>query len=63
MWPFYFNNNLAKEERAGCLLVAICVLCLFLTVLQVGVRSAIVAFPGQTHLLFDTNVDHDKKMC
>ena len=47
--------------------VVVIVLCLFVTVLSVGLWSVIVAFPGHTHLLLDCfmgffserrNVDH-----
>ena len=31
--------------------MAVCVLCLFLTVQWVGLQSVIVAFPGHTHFL------------
>ena len=44
---------LTKRERVvvfDCF-VAVCVLCLFLTVPWVGLRSATVTFPGQTHFL------------
>ena len=48
------------EERVGCFVsmcsccrVTVCVLCLFLTVPWVGLRSVTEAFPGHTHLLFN----------
>ena len=35
--------------RVNCV-VAVCDLCLFLTVPWVGMQSVIVAFPGHTHI-------------
>ena len=47
-------NLLRKRELVALLcVVAVCVLCLFLKVLWVGLQSVIVTFLGQTHLLFD----------
>ena len=34
--------------------MAVCVLCLFLALLSVGLWDMIVAFPGHTHLLLDS---------
>ena len=46
-----FSNHLAEETTSwfySCCCVAVSVLCLFLTVLLVGLWSVIVAFPGQS---------------
>ena len=50
VWFLEFSNHHAVEEKAGCV-VAVCIMCLFLTVPWVGLQSVIVAFPGHTHLL------------
>ena len=34
--------------------MAVWVMCLFLMVLQVGLQSVMVVFPGHTHMLLDT---------
>ena len=62
LWHFLFIITflfvLAKEKRERELIdlfdcvVAFCVMCVFLSVLWVGLQSAIVAFPGHNHLLF-----------
>ena len=53
--PFYFGNYIAEEERASCftliVFLAVCVLCLFLTVPRVGLQSVIVVFPSYTNCL------------
>ena len=43
---------LGVDRIALLCVVAVCVLCLFFTVLWVGLWSVIVAFPGHTHLGF-----------
>ena len=45
--------NLLK--LSSCCPVAVYVLCLFLAVPWVGMWTVIVAFPGDTDLLFETN--------
>ena len=57
LYLFEFCNQLAEEERAGCLLsygclVTVDVLSIFLTVPWVGLQCVIVIFPDHTHLLF-----------
>ena len=47
--PFCFSNHLSEEERAGCLILTVfwlSVLCLYVTILCVGLQCVIVAFPG-----------------
>ena len=48
---FIKQSSCSEEERAGWFKL-LCVLHLFLTVPCVGLQCVIVAFPGQTHLLF-----------
>ena len=58
MWTLFQGQKnisqcfLGGDRIALLCVVAVCVLCLFLTVLWVGLQSVIVAFPGHTHLLF-----------
>ena len=54
----------AVEREFGALLllssefhVAVIVLCLFLTVSWVGLWSAVVAFPGNTHIFFVLSIN------
>ena len=39
---------LGKRKRAGCFVLWLSVVCLFLAVLWVGIQSEIVEFPGHT---------------
>ena len=38
-------------------------MCLFLTVLLVGLRTAIIAFPAHTHLFYDISIVAPNQSC
>ena len=50
----WFSNHLSEKGKAICLIL-IALLCLFLMVQWIGLHSAIVVFPGYTHLLSDAS--------
>ena len=59
--PFYCWGKDSWFLYFSCV-VAVCVLCPFLTVPWVGMQSVFVAFPGHIHLLSDASL-WDKISC
>ena len=55
MWPVLSSLAIILQRKRDLdayfsSVVAVCVLCLFLAVLWVGLRSVVVVFPGHTQL-------------